>query len=92
MGLFSSTKIYVSSTVYNLAGDEINRPDYLKSLVLGNLLTKTDMDIADTIQSGYIKGPGIKLRNFFRWAQDNYDYIGMPLGGCLLYTSDAADE
>lgn len=84
MGLFSGKKkIYVSSVVYNLAGDEADRPDYLKSLVLGNVLTNVNFDIADTVQSGYIKGPGIKMRNFFRWAQDNYDLIGMPLGGMI---------
>lgn len=82
MGLFSSKKkIYVSSVVYNLAGDENERPNYLKSLVLGNILTSSDFDISSTIQNGYLRGPGIKLRNFFRWADRNYDYIGMPKGG-----------
>lgn len=85
MGLFSSKKkIFVSSVVYNLAGDETERPDYLKSLVLGNIITEVNFDVAETIQSGYIKGPGIKMRNFFRWARDNDDFstkIGMPHGG-----------
>lgn len=84
MGLFSSKKkIYVSSVVYNLAGDETERPDYLKSLVLGNIITDVNFDVAETIQSGYIKGPGIKFRNFFRWAQNNYDLVGMPKGGMI---------
>jgi hypothetical protein len=81
MGLFSSTKIYVSSVVYNLAGDENKRPNYLKSLVQGNILTDTNFDVSETLRSGYAKGPGIKLRNFFRWADTNYSYIGMPKGG-----------
>lgn len=92
MGLFSSTKIYVSSTVYNLAGPEEDRPNYLKSLVLGNIISEVDFDIAETLQSGYIKGPGIQLRNFLLWAEipANYGTIGVPLGG--FTTSYAVDN
>ena len=79
MGLFSGKKkTYVSSVVYNLAGDEKDRPQYLKSLVAGNVVTSSDFSIADTINGGYKNGPGIKLKNFFRWANTNYDLIGMP--------------
>lgn len=79
MGLFSSKKkIFVSSVAYNMAGDELERPNYLKTLVLGNVIGNSNVSIADTINGGYIRGPGIKFRNFFRWAEDNYDYIGMP--------------
>lgn len=80
MGLFSSTKIYVSSVVYNLAGAEEGRPDFLKSLIQGNIISSTNFDVVDTLQSGYLKSPGIKLRNFFNWSEDNYDYVGMPKG------------
>lgn len=81
MGIFSSTKIFVSSVVYNLAGAEEGRSDFLKSLVQGNIISATNFDITETLQSGYMKGPGIRLRNFFNWAQDNYDYVGLPKGG-----------
>lgn len=81
MGLFSSTKIYVSSVVYNLAGAEEGRPDFLKSLIQGNIISSTNFDVTETLQSGYMKGPGIKLRNFFNWAVDNYGYVGLPKGG-----------
>jgi hypothetical protein len=88
MGLFSSKKkIYVASTCYNLAGDELDRPNYLKSLVLRNILSGTKDSIGDTLIRGYLKGPGVKMRTFFRWADGfdpdlpgNYDYIGMPSG------------
>lgn len=82
MGLFGSKKkIFVASVVYNLAGDEADRPNYLKSLVLGKFLTDSPYDMSTTLHSGYIRGPGIKLRNFFRWSTSNYGYIGVPQGG-----------
>lgn len=77
MGLFGSKKTYVSSTLQNLAGDETKRPDYLKTTVVGNIIADQE-DIADTIQRGYLKGPGMRLRTLFRWAEDNYSLIGMP--------------
>lgn len=78
MGLFGSKKVYVSSTVQNMAGDELNRPDYLKTTVVGNVIANNKKSLGDVIQQSYLKGPGINLRNFFRWAEDNYDGIGMP--------------
>ena len=84
MGLFSSKKkIFVSSVPYNLAGDENLRPNYLKSLILGGILTQDNFEAGSTIQSGYLQGPGMKLRSFFRWAQRNYDYVGVPKGGLI---------
>jgi len=38
MGLFGSKKIYVASTVQNMAGDELKRPNYLKTTVIGNVI------------------------------------------------------
>lgn len=61
-----------------MAGDELKRPNYLKTLVQSNIIGNKNYSVADTINSGYLNGPGIKFRNFFRWAEDNYDYIGMP--------------
>lgn len=79
MGLFGGKKVYVASTVQNMAGDELERPDYLKTTVVGNVLANRE-SIADTIANSYLKGPGMKLRSFFRWAakDDNYAEIGMP--------------
>jgi hypothetical protein len=92
MGLFGSTKTYVSSVLYNLAGDVADRPNYLKTLTVGNVITNSKFSMAETLKTGYLHGPGIKLRSFFRWCQDNYDYIGMPeghLGG--VTESDLSD-
>jgi hypothetical protein len=78
MGLFGSKKIYVASTVRNMAGDELKRPNYLKTTIIGNIIANNKQGAGDVIQRSYINGPGIKLRNFFRWAQNNYDLIGLP--------------
>ncbi len=83
MGLFSGKKIVVvDSVVYNLAGDEKDRPDYLKSLVVRNVLSGTKDSLGETISDGYLHGPAMKFRSFYRWAQkpENYGEIGMPTG------------
>lgn len=78
MGIFSAKKkTYVSSTVYNLAGDINDRPDYLKSVVLGNMLTQKRFKPAQTIISTYQGGPGTRLRAYHRWARTNYRQIGI---------------
>lgn len=87
MGLFSgSKKTLVSSVSYNLAGDEDDRPQYLQSLVIQNVLSGTKASMGDSINQGYLHGPGIRLRNFYNWAatSGNYDQIGIPTG----YISD----
>lgn len=79
MGLFSGkTKIYVASSVYNLAGDIAQRPNYLKTVVIGNIVSNTGFAMADTIQSSYMNGPGIRMRLFSSWSKDHYDdKVGM---------------
>ena len=96
MGLFSSkTIINVASSVYNLAGDEKDRPIFLQSLIIRNVLSGTKRSLGDTITTGYLNGPGINFRTFFRWAVDNYDLIGMPTGqmyaGDVINTQTVAD-
>ena len=73
-------EVAVQSTVYNMAGDEANRPIYMQSLVFRNVISNAKESIADSITKGHLKGPGIALRSFFRWADDNYGLIGMPTG------------
>lgn len=97
MGLFSSkTIINVASSVYNLAGDEKDRPIFLQNLIIRNVLSGTKRSLGDTITTGYLNGPGIKFRTFFRWAVDNYDLIGMPTGkmyaGDVINTHTVADQ
>ena len=72
MGLFGGGKeVHVASSVYNMAGEEKDRAHYLKNLVLRNVLSGTKGGLGETIAQGYLKGPGIKFRSFFRWAEEN---------------------
>lgn len=74
--------VAVASVVYNLAGDITKRPSYLKSLVIHNVMSGTREGIPDTLRSGYLGGPAMKLRAFYRWARStsNYGQVGMPSG------------
>lgn len=91
MGLFGSKKIYVSSTVYNLAGDINDRPNYLKTLITGKVIQGTDKrSFADSIVGGYLNGPGIKLRNFGRWGVDNFPQVGVV--SAQFYGQDRIDQ
>lgn len=91
MGLFSgSKKIYVASSAYNVAGDEINRPHFLKNTIVSNVLTEGSHSLGESINAAYRFGPGIKLRSFFKWALINYDTIGIPQG--TLYAEDIVNS
>lgn len=77
MGLFSSKKIIrVASTLYNMAGDENNRPDFLKGTVFGSVIGNSP-SIADNISKAYMGGPGLKQRQFFKYCDRN-DIRGLP--------------
>lgn len=81
MGLFSGERtITVDSVVYNMAGDEQARPNYLRSLITRNVLSGTQQSIAESLQNGYLHGPATQFRKFYRWSQrpGNYDQIGTP--------------
>ena len=71
MGLFSSKKIItVSSTLYNMAGDENDRPDFIKGTLFGSVISNSP-SLADDIQTSLFQGPGMKQRQFFRYADRN---------------------
>lgn len=79
MGLFSSKKTtYVSSVAYNMAGEEDGRTNYLKTLVIQNVVSGTSRSIADSITGGLMNGPQMDLRAFYRWAKSNYTTVGLP--------------
>ncbi|MCF8861589.1 hypothetical protein KIP58_21615, partial [Xanthomonas campestris pv. campestris] len=79
MGLFSSKKLtYVSSVAYNMAGAEEERPSYIKSLVLKNITSDTQDSLATTLRYGYLGGPQMDFRSFYRWTRDNYPSVGLP--------------
>lgn len=89
MGFFGGSTTYVAAVVYNLAGDELKRQNYLKSIVVGGVLTGTQFSMGETIPSAYKNGPAIKARSFHRWAMDNYTAIGVP--PLTLQTSSGID-
>ena len=69
MGIFSSKKIItVSSTLYNMAGDEDDRPDFLKGTLFGAVMANAP-SLADDITGAYFNGPGQKQLQFFRYSQ-----------------------
>lgn len=71
MGLFSSKKIInVSSTLYNMAGDENDRPDFIKGTLFGSVISNSP-SLADDIRTSLFEGPGMKQRQFFRYADRN---------------------
>lgn len=84
MGLFSGkTKIYVASSAYNLAGDINQRPDYMKTVVIGSVISNTGFTMGDVISDSYLNGPGIRMRLFSSWSKNHYDdKVGMA-GGTL---------
>lgn len=90
----SKKKIYVSSTVYNLAGDENERPNYLKTTIVGKVVADTDtsVSISESIQNAYITGPGIRLRSFMKWANTSgyNDLLGMQ--PATIYLGDSVDQ
>lgn len=71
MGIFSESKVYVASVPYNLAGPEKDRPSYLKTTVISNIIGNNNMSMGDTINHNYIHGPGIKFRQFANWCQSS---------------------
>lgn len=80
MGFFSTKTTYVSSTAYNLAGNVENRGSYMKTLMIGSIVGNSNSSMGETFRDGYMNGPGMRLRKFFRWAENNYGEIGVPTG------------
>lgn len=69
MGFFSGKKkTYVSSVVYNLAGDEAERPNYLKTTMLGAVISGAP-SVGIALVNSYLSGPGLRLRSYGRWAR-----------------------
>ena len=82
MAIFGgSKKVFVSSVVYNLAGDINLRPDFLKTTVFAKAIdnSNSNMSMGEHVTTTYLNGPGIKLRSFARWARiyGYSDKVGM---------------
>lgn len=91
MGIFSrKKKTYVSSVVYNMAGDETQRANFLKTTVLGAVLNHKP-SISGVITDTYLKGPGMRFRSFANWADrtDYNDVVGLVTGS--ISTTNSVD-
>ncbi|AVO23154.1 hypothetical protein RIVERRIDER_73 [Xanthomonas phage RiverRider] len=89
MGIFGSRKkTYVSSVVYNMAGDENERPSYLKTTVLGGVLNNVP-SLGQTITNSYLNGPAIRFRSFARWSRRTgyTDTVGLVTGSISVGNS-----
>lgn len=83
MGLFSSKKkITVGSTMYNLAGAIEDRVQYLPTTINTKIIAGTASSVGEVIQSSLIKGPGMRMRSYARWARNSgyITAIGMQQG------------
>jgi len=78
MGLFSSKYVTtVASVLYNMAGDEADRINYLHTAVASAVLSPANVDIGASVVNTHLTGPGTKQKAFYRWARSNFD-MGMP--------------
>ena len=79
MGLFSSKKkIVVASTVYNLAGEEADRQNFVKSSIASNVIGGNSKKfLGESLVNDHLNGPGISQRGVFRWSRNNYP-LGVP--------------
>lgn len=78
MGFFGKKKtIIVSSTVYNMAGDEEDRPNFLKNSIYAAVMSDNDPYLGETIVRNYMIGPGMNQRHFIKWAI-RQNYAGLP--------------
>lgn len=78
MGLFSgSTKTYVASSVYNMAGDTEDNPSVLQSITTGLVLSGSKDSLTDRLVPSLLSGTGMMQRRFFQWARTNYE-LGLP--------------
>lgn len=66
-------QVSVSSTIYNLAGDEAQRVHYLKSLLMGCVIQEVE-SVGQTITQGYLKGPGLRFRRFIKWVRTSTEF------------------
>ncbi len=79
MGLFSSSKkTYVSSSMWNMAGDPEDLPRVLPSLVLSSVLVGAgNQGLGTTLVRNLRSTTFMRSQSFFRWARSNYTF-GMP--------------
>jgi hypothetical protein len=92
MGWFSGKKkIYVSSTTYNLAGDE-PPIGYIKTVIASSVIFDNKSDLTGAIQQSLIKGPGMRMRSFLRWAKQGQFNAVLGMTGSQFVDASDVDE
>ena len=77
MGWLKGRQVFTATAVFNLAGLVEDRPNYLKTTVVGAILNGAD-SIGSTITNAFMNGPAARTKAFHRWAINNYSAIGVP--------------
>lgn len=73
MGFWSAdTTVSISSVPYNTAGEVENRREYLKTVVIGEVLSPGDSYLGESVANSLLNGPGIGQRNAVRWSDVNF--------------------
>ena len=88
MGLFGSKKkTYVSSTLYNLAGDPTGKPSFKRTAVAGAIVRGND--IPTDLRNSYLSGFAISTRSFARWGVTSgyNDAVGLMPSQMALQSS-----
>lgn len=67
MGFGSKKKTYVSSTLYNLAGDPTGKPSFKRTAIASAIVRGSD--IPRDMRNAYLSGFAISLRSFGRWGE-----------------------
>lgn len=83
--------VVVSSVAYNLAGDYAETPNYLKSLIVSNIVgTNYPKSMGELLSTAYVKSPGRNFKRLFNWAAvpGNYSaFQGLPTGTIGEYSA-----
>lgn len=71
-------KVKVFSDVYNLAGDINDRPNFLKTVVIDQVLHKLKPSMSEALHDAYVGGHGIALRRIVPYAEriNYYEKVG----------------
>lgn len=89
MGIFSGSKqVDISSVLYNLAGGPEQRVKYLPTTVITKIISNSQFSLSDVMTEALLKGPGIRMRSYSRWARESgyANAIGLQPSG--IYTGN----
>ena len=87
MGWFSSKKkVYVSSSTWNLLGDQ-DPIDHIQYSLLESKLMEDKRDTAEVINDSLLTGPAVTFRHFMRWAKQSQYNDLISLATSVYYDS-----